>query len=250
MEENNRKFKTEQEERDAEKISEMEAFCFEIGKALREVDKLPQKPVKLREEVLEFAAKEIEKHYGDQAEIKYETHSVPKNDGLIEMRFKELHVENAGLLMALATTGGCDLDINSYKDGTVGLAIGFDGMTEFIGMEQPEEKDTSFEDTFKEAVQEELAVWGNIKSFKDYCDEVRSAVCNSDLCLNNKYLLIDGCDNIEIDESKNTISLKCVWAATFFKPGNPLYTVLLNTKSIDIVWVNSSTFDLKLRFAN
>lgn len=68
--------------------------------------------------------------------------------------------------------------------------------------------------------------------------------------MNNKYLLIDGCDNIEINEIEQAVSLKCVIATCLFDREGSLYRALLNTKSFDTTWVNDSTFDLRLKFAN
>ena len=131
MENESRKFKTEQEERE----DELMAFIRQIGTALEEMDKLPQRTVEHKVRLVGALARELEKYYGDQAKVEYMLHQPCKNSAIIEMRCKEFCVKDAGQFVALISLGD-DIDIHPYTDGTLSINIGIDGLTEFINEEE------------------------------------------------------------------------------------------------------------------
>lgn len=131
MEEGNKNFKTEQEERDAE----MMEFVRKAVSAFEEKDRLPQKTVEYKVKLVKALADELKKYYGDQAEIEYMLHEPYKNDAIITMRCKEFCVKNVRQFVALASLGN-DIHIDPYTDGTIGIHIGINGLTEFINDEE------------------------------------------------------------------------------------------------------------------
>lgn len=86
-------------------------------------------------------------------------------------------------------------------------------------------------------------------SFKEYCDEINNAIYNGNIHLNND-LLLNGEDNIEINEQERSVLLKCEFLKCFFdyKDSDPFYKILLHTKSFNISWIDGDTVELKLKF--